>query len=99
MFPTINPTTTKSWKQLESHAEKMKQVLIKDLVANDPERFRKLAFCLNDIVIDFSKNIINDETLSLLQSLAGECKLKEAIEAMYGGDRINATEQRSVLHI
>ena len=99
MFPTINPTTTKSWKQLETHAEKMKQVLIKDLVANDPERFRKLAFCLNDIVIDFSKNIINDETFSLLQSLAGECKLKEAIEAMYGGDRINATEQRSVLHI
>lgn len=99
MFPTINPTTTKSWKHLEIHAEKMKQVLIKDLVANDPERFRKLAFCLNDIVIDFSKNIINDETFSLLQSLAGECKLKEAIEAMYGGDRINATEQRSVLHI
>ena len=98
MFPTINPTTTKSWKQLEAHAEKMQEARIRDLVANDPDRFKKLAFCLNDIVIDFSKNIINDETLSLLNSLANECKLKDAIEAMFAGDPINATEQRSVLH-
>ncbi|MGZ8544228.1 MAG: glucose-6-phosphate isomerase [Flavisolibacter sp.] len=99
MFPTINPTTTKSWQKLESHAEKMKQVLIRDLVANDPDRFRKLAFCLNDIVVDFSKNIITDETLAHLVSLADECKLKDAIEAMHDGVRINSTEKRSVLHV
>ncbi len=98
MFPTINPTTTKSWNQLEAHAEKMQEAHIRDLVASDPDRFIKLAFCLNDIVIDFSKNIINDETLSYLISLADECKLKQAIEAMFKGDPINATEQRAVLH-
>ena len=99
MFPKINPSQTPSWKKLESHAEVMKQVHMKELFAADRERFKKFAFCLNDIVVDFSKNIINNETVDLLTGLANECKLKDAIEAMFEGDLINETENRSVLHV
>ena len=63
MFPRINPTTTTAWKELEKHAGIIKQTNIKELFQNDPERFKKLAFCLNDMVVDLSKNITNDETL------------------------------------
>ncbi|HEY0356616.1 MAG TPA: glucose-6-phosphate isomerase [Flavisolibacter sp.] len=99
MFPKINPSQTSSWKKLESHAEVMKQVHMKELFAADRERFKKFAFCLNDIVVDLSKNIINNETIDLLTGLAHECKLKDAIEAMFEGDLINETENRSVLHV
>lgn len=99
MFPKINPTATKAWKLLQQHAAEMKQVQMKDLFANDTARFKKYSFCFNDILIDFSKNIIIDETWKLLLELANECKLKEAVEAMFEGDLINETEHRSVLHI
>ena len=99
MLPKINPAATKAWKQLESHAAKMKTVHMREMFAEDPERFKKYAHCFNDILIDFSKNIINDETIRLLLQLAAECKLKEGIVAMYDGDLINETEHRSVLHI
>ena len=99
MFPKINPSQTPSWKKLQVHAEEMKQVHMKELFAADRERFKKFAFCLNDIVVDFSKNIINNETLELLTGLAQDCKLKDAIEAMFEGDLINETENRSVLHV
>ncbi len=99
MFPKINPTTTQAWQKLETHSEQMKQVQIKDLFAQDADRFKKFAFCFNDIVIDFSKNIITDETMQLLIQLANDCKLKEGIKAMFEGDLINETEHRSVLHI
>lgn len=99
MFPKINPTNTRAWKALEQHAIVMKQVHMKDLFAKDSDRFKKHAHCFNDIVIDFSRNIITDETLKHLISLANECKLKDAIEAMFEGDFINETENRSVLHI
>jgi len=72
---------------------------MKDLFHQDPERFKKFAFCFNDLVVDVSKNIITDETLKLLVQLANDCKLKQAIEAMFEGDFINETENRSVLHI
>jgi len=99
MFPKINPTDTNAWKLLEGHANEMKQVHMKDLFQQDEERFKKFSHCFNDIVIDFSKNIIRDETLKHLIQLANECKLKEAIEAMFEGEFINETEHRSVLHI
>lgn len=98
MFPTINPTTTQAWKELEQHALKMKQVHMKELFAQDPERFKKFAICFTDIVFDFSKNILTQETLKHLLHLAEECRLKQAIEAMFEGDFINKTEHRSVLH-
>ncbi len=99
MFPKINPTTTKAWNELQLHATEMKQVHMKNMFDRDRERFKKFAFCLNDIVIDFSKNLITDQTIQKLLQLAGECRLPEAIEAMFNGDLINETEQRSVLHV
>ncbi|HEY0730888.1 MAG TPA: glucose-6-phosphate isomerase [Chitinophagaceae bacterium] len=99
MFPKINPSETTAWKELEGHADQMKQVHMKDLFKNDPDRFKKFSFCLNDLVIDFSKNIITVETIQKLLALTEACKLKEAKTAMQEGDLINETEQRSVLHI
>ena len=99
MFPKIDPTGTAAWKSLEQHANEMKQVHMKDLFSKDKERFKKYSYYFNDLVFDFSKNIINDESLKHLLQLANECKLKEAIEAMFEGDLINETEQRSVLHV
>jgi glucose-6-phosphate isomerase len=99
MFPKVNPTTTQAWTTLAQHAREMKQQHIKTLFANNPERFKKFSFRFNDIVIDFSKNLITEETVKMLLQLANECKLKEAIEAMFEGDFINETEQRAVLHV
>jgi glucose-6-phosphate isomerase len=99
MLPKINPTTTQAWKELQQHYAEMKQVHMKDLFRNDPDRFKKYSMCSKDIVFDYSKNIITDKTLQLLLQLANECKLKESIEAMYNGDTINETEGRSVLHV
>lgn len=99
MFPKINPSETLAWNSLKQHATKMKQVHMKDLFAKDADRFKKLAHTFNDIVIDFSKNIVTEETLKLLCRLANECQLKDAVEAMFNGELINETEQRSVLHI
>jgi glucose-6-phosphate isomerase len=99
MFPKINPTTTQAWKELQQHYAEMKQAHMKDLFKTDQDRFKKYSMCSKDIVFDYSKNIITDKTLQLLLQLANECKLKEAIEAMYNGDTINETEGRSVLHV
>ena len=99
MFPKINPTTTQAWKKLEAHAEDMKQVHMKDLFAEDADRFKKFAHCFEDFLVDFSKNIITTETKDTLLQLANECHLKEAIEAMFEGDFINETEHRAVLHV
>lgn len=99
MFPKINPTNTKAWKDLETHAEEMKQVHMKDLFKQDPVRFNKFSHCLNDLVIDFSKNIITEDTVTKLLGLADACKLNDAKQAMFEGDLINETENRSVLHV
>ncbi|MER3463753.1 MAG: glucose-6-phosphate isomerase [Chitinophagaceae bacterium] len=98
MFPTINPTTTKSWQALQQHHEEMKEVHMRDLFAQDADRFKKFSFCFNNIVIDFSKNRITQDTIKLLLQLAEECKVKDAIDAMFAGELINQTEHRSVLH-
>lgn len=98
MFPRINPTKTKSWELLNQHYQKMLHTQMRDLFKNDSDRFQKYSFQHEDILIDFSKNIINDETLQLLRGLAEEAKLKEAIEAMFSGEAINHTEGRAVLH-
>jgi glucose-6-phosphate isomerase len=98
MLPKINPTTTKSWKKLSEHFEEMRHVQIKDLFMDDPDRFRKYSFSVPEIVCDFSKNIINETTIQLLLQLAEECGLRQAINAMFDGEKINETEDRSVLH-
>jgi glucose-6-phosphate isomerase len=99
MLPKIKPTTTQAWKELQQHYAEMKQAHMKDLFKTDPDRFKKYSMCSKDIVFDYSKNIITDKTIRLLLQLGNECKLKEAIEAMYNGDTINETEGRSVLHV
>src|SRR5215218_6928945 len=99
MFPKINPTGTKAWKELEQHSLLMKQMHMKDLFRHDPQRFQKFSFCFDETVLDFSKNMITEETVKLLMQLARECKLTEAIEALFEGDFINQTEHRSVLHM
>ncbi|MEO8762760.1 MAG: glucose-6-phosphate isomerase [Ginsengibacter sp.] len=98
MLPKINPTETGSWKQLQKHFEEMKNVHIKDLFKEDAGRFSKFSFAVPEIVCDFSKNIITDTTLRLLLQLADECGLRDAIEAMFTGEKINESEGRSVLH-
>jgi glucose-6-phosphate isomerase len=98
MFPKINPQDTKAWTDLQQHATAMQDSRIADLVNNDPDRFKKYAFCFNEILVDLSKNRINDKTLELLLQLADECGLQKAIGAMFSGEFINETENRSVLH-
>ena len=98
MLPKINPIHTESWKQLQQHFREIQNVHIKDLFKEDTERFNKYSFALPGIVCDLSKNIVSDTTLRLLLSLARECELDKAIEAMFAGEKINETEGRSVLH-
>lgn len=98
MFPNINPTKTQSWSALQTHYNLFEQVKMKDLFFNDPERFENFSLKLEDILFDYSKNIITQNTVEVLLELAEECKLKEAIEAMFTGEIINGTEGRAVLH-
>jgi glucose-6-phosphate isomerase len=99
MLPKINPTNTAAWQQLKQHFLEMEQVQMKDLAEKDPERFEKLNLRLEDILFDYSRNIINDKTLRLLLHLAEECKVKESINAMFNGDLINGTEKRPAFHV
>lgn len=95
----INPTQTEAWKKLQEHFKEMKSVQMRDLFADDPDRFAKFSLKFNDILLDYSKNIITEETMSLLLKLAEEIELKDAIEKMFTGEKINATEDRAVLHV
>ncbi|MDL1978259.1 MAG: glucose-6-phosphate isomerase [Deltaproteobacteria bacterium] len=99
MLTNTNPTRTENWKKLADHYEKMKNVQMKDLFADDPERFAKFSIRFNEILVDYSKNRLSGQTLKLLTGLAGEIGLRDAIEKMFSGDKINATENRAVLHV
>lgn len=95
----INPTQTKAWQALETHFAAHKEMRLKDLFAQDPKRFDKFSLTFGgDILVDYSKNLITGETLSLLLALAEETDLRGAIDAMFNGDKINMTEGRAVLH-
>lgn len=98
MFPKIDFTTTNAYKYLVDHFLTLNEKTLKDLFAEDPARFDKFSITFNNILVDYSKNRINDQTFALLIQLAKECKLNEAIEAMFGGEKINVTEGRQVLH-
>ncbi len=100
MLPRINPITTTAWKNLTDHYEnEMKAVQMSGLFKEDPQRFERYSIRKGDMLFDYSKNIVTDKTIQLLLQLAKECKLKEAIEAMFAGESINETENRSVLHM
>lgn len=95
----MNPTKTKAWHDLEQHYLEMQQTTIKTLFADDPNRFEHFSKQFNnDILCDFSKNIINQCTLKKLTALATEVDLQGAIKAMVSGEKINKTENRAVLH-
>jgi len=100
MFPRISPTGTAAWQQLQYHYNnEMMQTKLRQLFAADADRFNKYSLQYGDILFDYSKNIATEKTLQLLLQLAVECKLPEAISAMYSGEKINETEKRSVLHV
>ncbi|WP_231910665.1 glucose-6-phosphate isomerase [Candidatus Nitrosoglobus terrae] len=92
-------THTRSWSLLSRHYEATKEQHMRDLFAADAKRFDKFSLTFKDILFDYSKNRITEETLSLLFELARECGLKQWIERMFAGERINITENRPVLHI
>ncbi|WBL25538.1 glucose-6-phosphate isomerase [Zunongwangia sp. HGR-M22] len=94
----INPTTTQAWKKLASHYAETKDHSLKSLFEKDQDRASKFTVKWSDFYVDFSKNKITEETKSLLIDLAEECGLKEAMNAYFGGESINQTEGRPVLH-
>ena len=99
MLKRINPTTTKAWQSLLPHLEKIKTTHLRDFFTQDPRRFQKFSLWFNDILVDYSKNRITEETMRLLIALAHEEELADAIEKMFAGDKINETENRAVLHV
>lgn len=100
MLPKNNPTNTQAWLLLKRHFnEEMQRTHLRKLFATDPDRFKKFSTSFEDILFDFSKNIINNKTLQLLFQLAEECQVKDGIDAMFNGEKINETENRSVLHV
>ncbi|GHO57071.1 glucose-6-phosphate isomerase [Ktedonobacter robiniae] len=92
-------TQLSSWKALEEHYQKIKDVHLRNLFAEDPKRGERLSTEAAGIYLDYSKNRITSETLDLLLKLADEVGLRERINAMFSGEKINVTEQRAVLHV
>ena len=92
-------TTSKVWKALESHKEAIAARHMRDLFAADPRRFDTLSLRFGDMLLDYSKNRITDETMRLLRDLAMQADLPGWIERMFTGSKINTTEHRAVLHI
>ncbi len=90
---------TRAWKKLEKHARTMRKVEMRDMFAKDNKRGEKYSVSLENMLVDFSKNRINERTVAYLQALAKEAKLSEKIAQMFRGDKINITEKRAVLHI
>jgi glucose-6-phosphate isomerase len=93
------PAIAGLWRQLEEHHSKMQAVRMRDLFADDPERFNTFSLRFEDILIDFSKHIISKETLRLLIAAAREAGVEAWRDRMFSGEQINFTEGRSVLHI
>ena len=94
----IDPTKTAAWKKLEKHFLEIKELEMKNLFQEDPQRAEDLKIEWEDFYVDFSKNRITVETQEILLQLAEECGLKEAIKSYYSGESINKTENRPVLH-
>ena len=98
MLPNTNPTTTAAWAKLQQHYDTIKDVHMKALFEQDSARAQQFHLQWNDFLVDYSKNIINGQTVTLLLELAREVGLDRAISSYFSGDAINATEKRAVLH-
>ena len=99
MTKTLPLTARQSWKALQAHQEKIRESHLRTLFAEDSTRGERLTAEAVGIHLDYSKNRVTDETLALLRRLAEESGLRERIEAMFRGDKINVTENRAVLHV
>ena len=100
MKPTIKPLTQRpAWKALAAHHKQIKKLPLRKLFADDAKRGERFTVEAAGLFLDFSKNCITDQTLKLLLQLAGECGLREKIDAMFSGAKINVTENRAVLHV
>src|SRR5258708_13355545 len=97
MLPKNNPMETMAWQKLTTHFLSMQASHLRELFAEDPERFQKFHLLLEDILGDYSKNIITQETAALLIELAEECQLKEAIDAIFQGIPINLPNDRPLI--
>ena len=96
----ITPLTKrKAWKALGAHYKKISKMHLRKLFADDPKRGERLTLEAAGIFLDYSKHRINDQTIKLLLQLADESRLRERIEAMFSGEKINITEKRAVLHV
>jgi glucose-6-phosphate isomerase len=96
----VQPLTQRAaWKTLESHYEKLRNVSLRSLFADDPERASRFTIEAAGLFLDYSKNRITEETRKLLLQLAEESGLRERLDAMFHGDKINITEKRAVLHV
>jgi glucose-6-phosphate isomerase len=94
----INPTRTESWKELVKHFEEIREVHMKSMFHSDKARQESFSLRFEELQLDYSKNRINAQTMQLLIRLARETGLEDGIEKYFGGDKINATENRAVLH-
>ena len=93
------PTTLTAWKALSAHLPSVQDRHLSDLFHEDPERAERMSLDAAGVFLDYSKNRITSETLSLLLQLANESNLRARIDAMFSGAKINSTENRSVLHV
>ena len=91
-------TTSKAWIALQTHYNETKNYSIRDAFKIDPDRFNKFSINFNEILFDYSKNRISEDTVSLLLKLASQAELKEKTQALFSGEKINTTEHRAVLH-
>jgi len=96
---TTKNTQAPEWEALEAHRGKMEGVHLRDLFAEDPARGEAMTLGAGDLYLDYSKNLVTGETLDLLVALAERAGLRERIDAMFAGERINVTEDRAVLHV
>ncbi len=99
MFPRINPTQTRSWQELEAHFTAMRDVHLRSLFAEDPDRYQSFHLDACGILLDYSKNRIDRQSMDLLLDLARECRVGDAIRSMFAGDQLNESEGRPVLHV
>ena len=97
--PILSLTHRTAWKALVAHYQKIREVHLRKLFADDPNRGDRLTAEAIGIYLDYSKNRVTDETIGLLLQLAEESGLQSRIEAMFRGEKINVTEKRAVLHV
>ena len=97
-LPKINPTQTQAWKKLQAHHKEIQNTKLQSLFESDSQRGSQFKIEWEDFYVDFSKNHLNAKTRELLVELAQECELPTAIKKYFGGQRINVTENRAVLH-